>query len=199
MSDCGAEQTAKLEKKTLIVLLLINAFMFVAEFILGWLAQSTGLIADSLDMLADATVYGLSFYAVGKGILHQAKAAQVSGFLQIILGISVLFEVLRRLLFGSEPQSTLIISVGAAALLANIICLALISKHRNGGVHMRASWIFSANDVIANLGVIVSGMLVAIIGSRLPDLIIGTIISLIVIRGGIKILQDTKQTRESAK
>lgn len=199
MSDCGAEQTAKLEKKTLIVLLLINAFMFVAEFILGWLAQSTGLIADSLDMLADATVYGLSFYAVGKGILHQAKAAQVSGFLQIILGISVLFEVLRRLLFGSEPQSTFIISVGAAALLANIICLALISKHRNGGVHMRASWIFSANDVIANLGVIVSGMLVAIIGSRLPDLIIGTIISLIVIRGGIKILQDTKQTRESAK
>lgn len=201
MSDCGcgAEQADKLEKKTLIVLLSINAFMFVTELILGWLAESTGLIADSLDMLADAAVYGLSLYAVGKGILHQARAAQVSGFLQIILGLGVLFEVLRRLMFGSEPQSTLIISVGAVALLANIICLVLISKHREGGVHMRASWIFSTNDVIANLGVIVSGVLVAIIGSRFPDLIVGTIISLIVVLGGIKILQDAKETRESSK
>jgi cation diffusion facilitator family transporter len=194
---CGAEQADKLERKTLVVLLSINAFMFVTELILGWLAQSTGLIADSLDMLADATVYGLSLYVVGRGIVHQAKAAQVSGFFQIILGFGVLFEVIRRLLFGSEPQSTLIIVVGVVALLANIICLVLISRHREGGVHMRASWIFSRNDVIANLGVIVSGILVAIIGSRYPDLIVGTIISLIVIHGGIKILQDAKETLES--
>ncbi len=197
--SCGAEQAESLERKTLIVLLYINAFMFVAELTLGWLAQSTGLIADSLDMLADATVYGLSLYAVGKGIIKQAKAARVSGYLQIILGLGVLLEVLRRLLFGSEPQSTLIIVVGAVALLANIICLVLISKHRDGGVHMRASWIFSTNDVIANLGVIISGVFVAIIGSRYPDLIIGTIISAVVIRGGIKILQDANETQESAK
>jgi len=172
--------------------------MFVAELIFGWLAQSTGLIADSIDMLADAAVYGLSLYAVGKGILHQAKTAQISSFLQIILGLGVFFEALRRLLFGSEPQSALIISVVTAALVANIICLILISKHRNGGVHMRASWIFSTNDVIANLGGIMSGILVTVIGSRFPDLIVGAIMSFIVIRGGIKILKDAKETRESA-
>jgi Co/Zn/Cd efflux system component len=197
--NCGTEQADTLERKTLLALLAINAFMFVTELIAGWLAQSTGLIADSLDMLADAAVYGISFYAVGKGVLHQAKAAQISGYLQVILGLGVLFEVVRRLLFGSEPQSILIISIGAVALAANIICLVLISKHRDGGVHMRASWIFSTNDVIANLGVILSGVLVAVIGSRFPDLIVGTIISLLVIRGGIKILEDAKQTRESAK
>ncbi|MGW8310729.1 MAG: cation transporter [Thiogranum sp.] len=194
---CGAEQTDKLEMRTLIVLLVINAVMFLTELVLGWLAQSTGLIADSLDMFADAAVYAISLYAVGKGVLYQAKSAQVSGFLQVVLGLGVLFEVLRRLVFGSEPQSTLIMMVGVIALLANIICLVLISKHKEGGVHMRASWIFSTNDVIANLGVIVSGVLVATIGSRLPDLIVGTIISLIVIRGGIKILKDAKETRES--
>lgn len=199
MSDCGcgAEQAESLEKKTLIILLSINAFMFVTELTLGWLAQSTGLIADSLDMLADATVYGLSLYAVGKGVVKQAKAARVSGYLQIILGLGVLFEVIRRMVFGSEPQSTLIIVVGAVALLANIICLILISKHKDSGVHMRASWIFSTNDVIANLGVIISGVLVAIVGSRYPDLIVGTIISIVVIRGGIKILQDADQTQKS--
>lgn len=195
--NCGTEQAESLEKKTLIILLSINAFMFIAELTLGWVAQSTGLIADSLDMLADATVYGLSFYAVGKGIVRQKKAARVSGYLQIILGIGVLFEVLRRMVFGSEPQSTLIIAVGVVALLANIICLVLITKHKDGGAHMRASWIFSTNDVIANLGVIISGALVALVGNRYPDLFVGTLISIIVIRGGIKILQDTNEKQGS--
>ncbi|MDX1342963.1 MAG: cation transporter, partial [Reinekea sp.] len=201
MSDCGcgAEQAESLERKTLLVLLAINGFMFVTEFVLGWFAQSTGLIADSLDMLADATVYGLSLYAVGKGITKQVNAARLSGYLQILLGVGVLFEVLRRVLFGSEPQSTLIMVVGAVALVANIVCLALISKHKDGGVHMRASWIFSTNDVIANIGVVVSGALVAVIGSRYPDLIVGTLISVVVIRGGLKILRDAKETQESAK
>lgn len=194
---CGTEQAESLEKKTLIALLSINAFMFIVELVLGWLAQSTGLIADSLDMLADAAVYGLSLYAVGKGIVKQVKVARVSGYLQIILGFSVLVEVLRRVVFGSEPQSTLIITIGAVALLANIICLALISKHKEGGVHMRASWIFSTNDVIANLGVIISGVLVAIVGNRYPDLIVGSIISIVVIRGGIKILQEANETQDS--
>lgn len=200
MSDCGcgAEHAESLERRTLGILLAINACMFVTELLLGWLAQSMGLIADSLDMLADATVYGLSLYAVGKGIVRQARAARISGYLQIILGLGVLIEVLRRLLFGSDPQSVLIMGVGALAFLANIICLVLISKHRDGGVHMRASWIFSTNDVIANLGVIISGGLVAIVGNRYPDLIIGTIISMVVVRGGLKILKDAKETQEPA-
>ncbi len=198
MSNCGCSENAdKLERRTLILLLSINTLMFVAELFLGWLAQSSALIADSIDMLADAFVYGLSLYAVGKGVIHQARAASVSGYLQIILGCGVLFEVFRRLLFGSEPQSTLIIFAGALALLANMACLALISKHRQGGVHMRASWIFSKNDLIANLGIIVSGVLIALTGSRIPDLIVGTIITFIVVRGGMMILQEAKAARES--
>jgi cation diffusion facilitator family transporter len=200
MSDCGcgAEQADELERRTLIILLLINAFMFVTELVLGWIAQSTGLIADSLDMLADAAVYGISLYVVGKGALKQARSAQVSGTLQVILGFGVLFEVVRRVMLGSEPESSLIMAVGLVALLANVACLMLIARHRDGGVHMRASWIFSTNDVIANLGVIISGALVALLGSRYPDLIVGSVISLIVIRGGFAILKDAKQTREAA-
>jgi Co/Zn/Cd efflux system component len=193
---CGSDQAEKLERKTLIVLLAINAAMFFAEIILGLLAESTGLIADSLDMLADAGVYGISLYVVGKGIAQQSKAASLSGILQIILGFGVIAEVLRRVYFGSEPESFLIMTVGGAALVANIYCVLLISKHRDSGVHMRASWIFTTNDVIANLGVIVSGSLVWIFGSRYPDLVVGAIISAIVVRGGFKILNEAKQTQE---
>lgn len=187
---CGAEQTEQLERKTLLMLLGINAMMFIMELSLGLIAGSTGLIADSLDMLADALVYAIALVVVGQGLTSQAKAARLSGLLQVILGVGVLLEVGRRTLFGEAPESLLMISVAGLALVANIVCLMLISKHRHEGVHMRASWIFSTNDVIANAGVIVSGVLVALTHSRFPDLLIGTLIAAIVVMGGFQILKE---------
>jgi len=177
------------EAKTLKQLLAINAVMFLVEVVMGIMAQSTGLLADSLDMLADAFVYGLSLYAVGKAPAQKLRAAHLSGWLQMALALLVLAEVARRFVFGSEPESPVMIGISLAALFANIACLALISKHRHGGAHMRASWIFSSNDVLANLGVILAGVLVAWTGSRFPDLIIGAIISAVVFHGGLRILR----------
>ena len=197
MSGCGCEVEIKdkSERRVLIVLLLINGVMFAVELIVGWLAQSTALIADALDMLADAMVYGVGLYAVGKSLLLKADAARISGGLQILLGLLVLVDILRRIIVGSEPVSVLMMGMGLIALIANFTCLILIARHREGDVHMRASWIFSRNDVIANLGVLFAGGLVAWTGSRLPDLVIGLLVALIVIRGGILILQDAKATR----
>ena len=197
MAGCGCEVEIKdkSERRVLVALLLINGVMFVAEFIVGWWAQSTALIADALDMLADAMVYGVGLYAVGRSLLVKAHAARISGVLQVLLGLLVLIDILRRFVVGSEPVSILMMGMGLIALIANITCLILIAKHREGEVHMRASWIFSRNDVIANLGVILAGGLVAWTGSRLPDLAIGLLVALIVIRGGVLILQDAKTTR----
>lgn len=196
MSDCGCEVEAgsEQERKTLLTVLAINAFMFVFEMTLGLLAQSTGLIADSLDMFADASVYTISLYAVGKSSTLKTKSAKLSGFAQIFLALLVLADVLRRFIFGSDPVSTIMMGVGVIALLANATCLYLIAKHRDGGVHMRASFIFSKNDVIANVGVILSGALVWVLGNRYPDLVIGFIIAVIVLRGGLQILKESRNT-----
>ncbi len=176
------------EAQVLRWLLAINASMFVLELGMGIMAQSTGLIADSLDMFADAAVYGVSLYAVGKSARLKLKAAHLAGWLQLALALGVLIEVLRRVIFGSEPVSTLMMGMGTIALLANIVCLLLIFKSRNQGAHMKASWIFSANDVLANAGVIIAGTLVALTGSQIPDLIIGVIIGFIVLNGARRIL-----------
>ena len=199
MSECECREDAdRLERRTLWTLLAINGAMFFTEATIGWWAESTGLIADSLDMLADASVYGIALYAVGRSLRLQANAATVAGVTQMALGLGVVFEVVRRFLFPSEPVSIAMMAVGALALAANVWCLLLISKHRDGGVHMRASWIFSANDVIANLGVILAGGLVMYFDSRLPDLIIGAIISAIVLRGGVRILREAREERKGA-
>ena len=197
MSGCGCEMQARdeQERKTLKIVLAINAFMFALEFVLGLLAESTGLIADSLDMFADASVYSISLYAVGRSSALKGKAAALSGGVQIALALLVLADVLRRFIAGSEPVSGLMMGVGAIALIANSICLWLISKHRDGGVHMRASVIFSTNDVIANIGVILSGALVWALGSRYPDLVIGIAIAVVVLRGGLHILKEASEHR----
>lgn len=192
MSGCGCEIEIRdrEQSRTLIILLAINGFMFVAEIVAGVLADSTALIADSLDMLADATVYAIGLYAVGRSLAVKAKAAHISGIFQVLLGLGVLFDILRRFIVGSEPESLAMVLVGLVALVANGICLVLIYKHRQGEVHMRASWIFSKNDVIANLGVIAAGLLVAWLQSPWPDLVIGLIIAAIVVRGGVHIVKD---------
>ena len=200
MSDCGCnvEIKDKSQARVLIILLSINATMFVFEFGIGWFAQSTALIADALDMLADAMVYGVGLYAVGKTLRLKAKAAMMSGILQLALGLMVLVDIIRRLIFGSEPESMLMMALGVVALIANVICLRLIMAHRKGEVHMRASWIFSKNDVIANLGIIIAGILVWQFDNRWPDIIIGSIVVMFILNGAKHIIMDAKQEMKNA-
>ncbi|MDX1578341.1 MAG: cation transporter [Gemmatimonadota bacterium] len=178
-------------------LLVINAAMFVVEAVGGWLGESTGLLGDSIDMLADAGVYAISLYAVGRSERAKSGAALGSGIFQMALAGFVLAEVVRRALVGSEPVSVLMMTVGGLALAANVTCLKLISRYRKGEVHMRASWVFSRNDVLVNLGVIAGGGLVALTGSRIPDLVIGAFVSLAVFRGGVRIVRDATSERRS--
>ena len=172
--------------------------MFCIEFGAGILAYSAGLLADSIDMFADASIYGASLYAVGRSQFIKAKVASIPGVFEILLGFGIIIEVFRRIVFGANPESDIIIGIGILALAANVTCLMLLARHRRGGVHMRASWIFSANDVVANIGVILSGFLVAYTGSKYPDLIVGFVVSAVVIWGGIRILREAKKANESS-
>lgn len=195
--DCSIDIESTEQRRVLWALLSINAAMFAAEIIAGVIAESTGLIADSLDMLSDATVYALGLYAVGKASRVKIRAACLSGYFQIALAIGVAVEITRRLIWGSEPEPLFMIGVSIIALIANIVCLVLISRYQDGEVHMRASWIFSKNDVIANAGVILAGVLVHVLDSRMPDLLIGTLIVLVVLRGGMAILRDARVEQEN--
>lgn len=193
VSESGIPNIApSVEAKTLKYLLGINFSMFIVEIILGIYAESTGLLADGLDMLADSFVYSLSLYAVGRSTIVKHKAAYFSGIMQVSLGLLCLIEVGRNFYFGSEPLSDYMVVVSMIALVANLWCLVLIHKHKDGEIHMKASWIFSANDVIVNTGVIISGVLVYFLKSNIPDLLIGGIVSIIVVRGGLNIIKLSK-------
>jgi Co/Zn/Cd efflux system component len=177
------------EARTLWTVLAVNAAMFLVEGVAGWVGQSTGLLADGLDMLADALVYGVALYAVGRAPALKRRAARLCGWLQVALGATALGEVFRRAAFGSEPAPPAMIGVSILALAANVTSLWLVARHRDRGVHMKATYICTTNDVLANVGVIVAGGLVAWTGSAIPDLVIGTTIATVVLRGAVRILK----------
>lgn len=180
------------ELSVLKIVLFINAAMFVVELLAALFAQSAGLMSDSLDNFADAAVFALSIYAVGKTVSHKKRAARMSGYLQLMLALIAFGEVIRKFVFGSEPEAPLMIGIAAVALVANAFCMRILAKHREGEVHMRASWIFLTNDILANLGVIVAGVLIRVTGSHLPDLITGALIAGIVLLGSMRILRAAK-------
>ena len=193
MTDCGCQQiaTTKEERKTLTIALILNALMFVVGLMAGIIAQSTALIADSLDMLADSFAYFLGLMAVGRTAKLKKRIAITSGGLLCFLGLGVVFEVGRRAWFGSFPESSLMIVVACISLIINTIVLKLLKKFRNGEVHLRATWIFTRVDVVANIGVIISGFLVLLTKSRYPDLIVGFAIGLYVIKEALEIFKES--------
>lgn len=185
--------SAHQEKKLLITVLMVNAIFFLIESIIGWLFQSMGLMADALDMLADALVYGMALIVVGKSILHKQRIAQFSGYIQITLAIIGIIEVLRRYM-GAEsyPSPIAMATMSSLALVGNAYCLWLLQRNNSQEAHMRASLIFSANDVLINIGIIFTALAVWLTGSPLPDLIIGTVVFVLVLRGAWRILQIAK-------
>jgi len=178
------------DRKLLWTVLLINFGFFLVEMVAGILAESMGLIADSLDMLADALVYSLGLFAIGGTILLKKRIAMLSGYFQIFLALIGFSEVIRRFLgLDSPPEFQTMIIVSFLALIGNSVSLFILQKSKNTEAHIQASKIFTSNDVIINIGVIIAAVAVYFSESNKPDLIIGSIVFVIVIMGAKRILQ----------
>lgn len=183
-------ESSNLQSKLLWSVLIINFGFFIIEMTTGLISKSMGLVADSLDMLADSFVYGLSLWAVGSTVIRKKKVARLSGYFQLSLALLGIIEVSRRFISSEAmPDYRIMIGVSILALIANTACLYILQKSKSNEAHMKASMIFTSNDVIINGGVILAGILVLLTQSKYPDLIVGSIVFLIVVKGAFRILK----------
>jgi Co/Zn/Cd efflux system component len=190
--SCATEQMASDQKKVLIAVLIINAVMFVVELTGGLVAGSLSLTGDSLDMLGDAAVYAGSLYVVGRGTRAKAKSAVFKAW--IILGSAafVCAAAVYRFFFAVVPEHSIMSWVGLAALAANLICLALLTRHRNDDVNMSSVWLCSRNDIISNTSVLAAAGLVWLLASRWPDLIVGLGLTVLFTISALQIFRDSR-------
>ena len=199
MSDCGCHVDATqnpTQRRTLWIALVLNAAMAVIGGVVGWFAHSTGVLADAIDMASDASAYAIGLVAIGRNALFKRRAAQWSGMILLILGLGIIVEALRRGVVGSEPLSGWMMLAAGLSLVVNLTVLRLLRPFQRGEVHLRATWIFTRADVVANLGVLVAAGLVALTRSHFPDLIVGAAIGAYVVKEALEILRDARRERE---
>lgn len=195
MSDCGCHVEATTDprqRRTLWIALVLNAAMAVVGFAIGWLAHSTGVLADALDMLSDASAYAIGLAAIGRSATFKRRAAQWSGAILLVLGIGIVVEALRRGIVGSEPLSGWMMLAASLSLIVNLAVLRLLRPFQQGEVHLRATWLFTRADVVANIGVLIAAALVAITHSRFPDVIVGAAIGAYVVKEALEILREAR-------
>ena len=173
------------------IVLAINAVFFVVEFLAGILANSTALLADSLDMLGDTLVYGLSLYVLSRSVQWKTGASVAKGLLMVAFGVGVLAEAGYKVMAGQAPTYETMGIVGVLALLANSICFALLYRHRADNLNMRSTWLCSRNDVIANVAVLVAAFGVYISQSVWPDVIIGVGIALLFLQSAFTVIRES--------
>lgn len=189
------EKNNKLKRMFWIVLVL-NAAMFFVEFFYGLIAGSNALLADSLDMLGDAFVYGISLLVVTRSIRAKANASLIKGIVTLLLGLFVIGQSVYKILVPSTPQGETITLIGILALVVNLGCFWLLTKYKNGDLNVQSAWICSRNDVLGNASVIIAGFLVIYFGSMWPDIIIGLGIAMVVLSSAIGIIKESVSQRK---
>lgn len=206
MDDCCSRKGAELERlalqadqrRVLLVVLAINATMFVAEFGAGIAAGSSALMADAVDMLGDALVYAVSLFALQRSAQWKAGAAMFKGVFILLMGIGIAVDVAIKAVAGVPPLTGLMVLFGALALVANLVCLRLLWRFRAQDVNMASTFECSRNDVLSNCGVLLAAGLVALTASPWPDLVVGAAIALLFLRSAFSVIRDAKPQLRAA-
>lgn len=178
------------QRRTLLVVLILNGLLAGALGVGGALANSSALMANAVDNASDAAVYLIGFLAVGRNPIWKRNAARVSGVMLLIFAGGVLVDAARRWWLGGEPVGWTMMSLAVVAAVINLICLLLLRRAASTDVNMRAAQTFSLNDFASNGGILVAGGLVLWLGEAWPDLAVGVLVAALAAKGGLEILRD---------
>jgi cation diffusion facilitator family transporter len=194
-NDTSCEITAiRLQHgRILWIVLFINAAMFVVEGWTGLQAHSTSLLADALDMLGDALVYGFSLFVLARSARWQAGAAAAKGGLMLLFGLGVLGEALYKIWHPIMPGVETMGIIGTLALVANLVCFFLLYRHRRANLNMRSTWLCSRNDLIANVGVLIAAAGCYLLTSHWPDMLVGVMIASVFLHSAFDVLRPSLQ------
>jgi cation diffusion facilitator family transporter len=197
MADCcedkGCEVSALREShgRVLWIVLAVNATMFLIEGAAGVVAHSTSLLADALDMLGDALVYGFSLFVLMRSARWQAGAALAKGAFMLVFGLGVLGEAIYKVFDPVMPGVETMGVIGGLALGANLVCFFLLYRHRGDNLNMSSTWLCSRNDIVANVGVLLAAGGSYALASRWPDVVVGATIAGLFLASSLGVLRKS--------
>jgi cation diffusion facilitator family transporter len=197
MTSCCEDKSCEItamranHSRVLWIVLAINAAMFLVEGVAGLLANSTSLLADALDMLGDALVYGFSLFVLLRSARWQAGATLAKGAFMLAFGLGVLGEAAYKVFVPVMPGVETMGIIGGLALAANLACFFLLYRHRGDNLNMSSTWLCSRNDLIANVGVLLAAGSSYLWASRWPDILVGSIIAGLFLHSAFGVLRQS--------
>jgi len=168
--------------------LTINAVMFVVLMAAALWGKTAALFADSFDNLGDAATYAISLWAVGKGASEKAKVSLFKGVLILAAACAILINVVYKFLDPQIPVFEIMGLFSALALVANLVCLALLWRHRSDDLNMESVWHCSRNDIATNISVFIAAGLVWYFNSWWPDVIVAGCLAILLFSSAFKII-----------
>lgn len=179
-------------KRALWLVVLLNAGYGIIEIVGGFIAGSQALKADALDFLGDGLISFLGLIAISWGLAARAKAALLQGIFLGLLGLGVLVMTAYRVLFLQQPEAELMGILGLVALAVNVAAAVILLPHRHGDANVKAVWLFSRNDAIGNVAVVVAAGFVAWTRTPWPDLVVAVIIAGLFLHSSYAIIRDAQ-------
>jgi len=183
-------------KRILIIVIAINAVMFLVEMFAGVKANSQALQADALDFLGDTLTYGISLWVIGKSLQLRSRVALLKGFSLLFMAIWILSSTLYKFWFIQTPDATMIGSIAILAFVANVISVLLLVKYKDGDANIRSVWLCSRNDAIGNLVVLIAASGVWVTDSGLPDLIVAAFLASLFLSSAKQIIQQANEEQQ---
>lgn len=186
-------------KRALWIVVLLNVGYGVIEIAGSFIAGSQALQADSLDFLGDGLISFLGLMAVGWGLAARAKAALLQGLFLGVLGLGVVASTIYRIFVEHQPESLTMAGFAIIAFVVNVLAALVLIPHRKGDANMRAVWLFSRNDAIGNLAVVLAAGLVWWTGTQWPDLVVAFAVSGLFLQSAWAIIRDARRDLSEAK
>lgn len=180
-------------RRALLTVVVLNLGFGLAEVVGGFLADSQALKADSLDFIGDGSISLLGLLALAWSARARAKVALTQGLFLGALGLGVIAFAIWRALNATVPDAELMGAIGLVALGINVGSALLLARFKEGDANVRAIWLFSRNDAVANVAVIAAAGLVAWTGKAWPDLAVAGVIALLFLHSAYEIATNARR------
>jgi Co/Zn/Cd efflux system component len=181
------------ERRTLIIAFLLNASLAVIEIVAGLSSRSVALLADAADFVEDSVLYILALALSAQRRDVKRSFGIVVSALMTMPAVMALWMVWTRLADPAPPSGTTIWSVSMLALAANLATAALILAARRretrASLGLKAAWLSSRNDAVANVAMIAAGVAVSATGQGWPDIVAGLGVGILHMTGALSILR----------
>lgn len=185
-------------KRALWIVILLNVGYGVVEIVGGFIAGSQALKADALDFLGDGLITLLGILAIGWSLAWRARSALIQGVFLGVLGLGILASTVYRVFVLNQPEAELMGVLGLVALVINVLAAFVLLPHRAGDANVRAVWLFSRNDAIGNVAIVIAAGLVAWTGTAWPDLVVAAVIAALFLQSSWVIILDAQSDLREA-